>query len=114
MPSFWSSLFVRKPVEAMLKEMEGDARLHRVLGPVALTSLGVGATIGTGIFVLTGVAAKDYAGPSLMLSFVLAGIGCGGFLTGCFMARRAGFPGDLPAMVVPGGALLMCVPAGTR
>ena len=52
-------------------------RLHRVLGPVALTALGVGATIGAGIFVLTGVAAKDDAGPSLVLSFLLAAIGCG-------------------------------------
>jgi APA family basic amino acid/polyamine antiporter len=50
--------------------------LHRVLGPVALTSLGIGAIIGAGIFVLTGLAARDFAGPSLMLSFVFAGIGC--------------------------------------
>src|SRR5262249_11061837 len=45
-------------------------------GPVALTSLGVGATIGTGIYVLSGVVAHDDAGPSLMLSFVLAAFGC--------------------------------------
>ena len=55
----------------------GGERLHRVLGPVALTALGVGATIGAGIFVLTGEAATNYAGPSLILSFLLAGIGCG-------------------------------------
>jgi APA family basic amino acid/polyamine antiporter len=47
-----------------------------VLGPVALTSLGVGAIIGAGIFVLTGLAANDYAGPGLVLSFVIAGFGC--------------------------------------
>jgi basic amino acid/polyamine antiporter, APA family len=76
MPFSLSSLFVRKPIETLLQEMKGDERLHRVLGPVALTALGVGATIGTGIFVLTGEAAVYYAGPSLMLSFVLAGIGC--------------------------------------
>jgi APA family basic amino acid/polyamine antiporter len=56
--------------------MEGDHRLRRVLGPVQLTSLGVGAIIGTGIFVLTGVAAHDKTGPALMLSFVVAGVAC--------------------------------------
>ena len=56
--------------------MAGDHRLQRVLGPVQLTSLGVGAIIGTGIFVLTGAAAHDKAGPALMLSFVVAGIAC--------------------------------------
>jgi basic amino acid/polyamine antiporter, APA family len=72
-----SDPFARKPIETLLKEMHGGQRLHRVLGPVALTALGVGATIGAGIFVLTGEAARNDAGPSLILSFVLAGIGCG-------------------------------------
>ena len=72
-----SDPFSRKPIETMLKEMDGGERLHRVLGPIALTALGVGATIGAGIFVLTGEAAKHDAGPSLVLSFLLAGIGCG-------------------------------------
>ena len=72
-----SDPFARKPIETLLKEMAGGERLHRVLGPVALTALGVGATIGAGIFVLTGQAAKNDAGPSLVLSFLLAGIGCG-------------------------------------
>ncbi|MBY0395692.1 MAG: amino acid permease, partial [Thermoleophilia bacterium] len=71
-----SDLFARKPIATLLSEMEGGERLHRVLGPVALTSLGIGATIGTGIYVLTGEVAKNYAGPALILSFVLAGIGC--------------------------------------
>ncbi len=56
--------------------MKGEDRLNRVLGPVALSSLGVGAIIGTGIFVLTGVAAHDKTGPALMLSFVVAGVTC--------------------------------------
>jgi APA family basic amino acid/polyamine antiporter len=73
----WSSLFARKPVETLLSEMEDSHRLHRALGPVSLTALGVGATIGTGLFVLTGEAAVADAGPSIMLSFVLAAIGCG-------------------------------------
>ncbi|WP_406697088.1 amino acid permease [Singulisphaera sp. Ch08] len=72
-----SNMFARKPIATLLEEMSGAERLHRVLGPVALTSLGVGATIGAGIYVLTGEAAHNFAGPSLMLSFLLAGIGCG-------------------------------------
>src|SRR4051795_11656932 len=72
-----SDPFARKPITTLLGEMQGDGRLHRVLGPLALTSLGVGATIGAGIYVLTGEAAHNFAGPSLMLSFLLAGIGCG-------------------------------------
>jgi APA family basic amino acid/polyamine antiporter len=69
-------LFARKPLELLLEEMAGDHRLRRVLGPVQLTSLGVGAIIGTGIFVLTGVAAHDRSGPAMILSFVVAGIAC--------------------------------------
>src|SRR5580765_3175646 len=71
-----SQLFARKPLEQLLEELKGDNRLRRILGPVQLTSLGVGAIIGTGIFILTGVAAHDRTGPALMLSFVLAGIAC--------------------------------------
>src|SRR5213594_826128 len=69
-------LFATKSYETLMKEMAGEHRLRRVLGPVALTSLGVGAIIGTGIFVLTGVAAHDKTGPALMLSFVVSGIAC--------------------------------------
>ena len=50
--------------------------LNKVLGAFDLTMLGVGAIIGTGIFVLTGVAAADYAGPALVLSFIIAGLAC--------------------------------------
>ena len=69
-------LFARKPLELLLEEMKGENRLRRILGPVTLTSLGVGAVIGTGIFVLTGVAAVDRAGPGVVLSFVVSGIAC--------------------------------------
>jgi basic amino acid/polyamine antiporter, APA family len=68
--------FRKKPLALLLEEMKGEHRLHRVLGPVALTSLGVGAIIGTGIFVLIGVAAHDKAGPAVTLSFALAGLAC--------------------------------------
>jgi basic amino acid/polyamine antiporter, APA family len=69
-------LFAKKPVKLLLEEMEGEHRLRRVLGPIQLSSLGIGAIIGTGIFVLTGVAAHDKTGPALMLSFVVAGLAC--------------------------------------
>ncbi len=71
-----NNLFARKPLELLLEELRGENRLRRILGPVTLTSLGVGAIIGTGIFVLTGVAAHDKSGPGLILSFVVAGIAC--------------------------------------
>src|SRR6266576_2796086 len=71
-----SNLFATKPLSMLLDEMKGENRLRRILGPVQLTALGVGAIIGTGIFILTGVAAHDRTGPALMLSFVLAGLAC--------------------------------------
>jgi len=71
-----SKLFATKPLSMLLDEMQGENRLRRILGPVQLTALGVGAIIGTGIFILTGVAAHDRTGPALMLSFVVAGIAC--------------------------------------
>jgi APA family basic amino acid/polyamine antiporter len=71
-----NTLFTTKPLRLLLQEMEGEERLKRALGPVALTAVGVGAIIGTGIFVLTGVAAHDKAGPALTLSFVVAAIAC--------------------------------------
>jgi APA family basic amino acid/polyamine antiporter len=69
-------LFATKPVHVLLAETEGDHGLRKVLGPVSLTALGVGAIIGAGIFVLTGLAANQYAGPALALSFVVSGTGC--------------------------------------
>jgi APA family basic amino acid/polyamine antiporter len=64
----------RKTVAALQAEAESDQRLHRALGPVNLIALGIGAIIGTGIFVLTGTVAAQNAGPAVVLSFVLAGI----------------------------------------
>jgi basic amino acid/polyamine antiporter, APA family len=71
-----NQLFLTKSHEALQEEIRGENRLHRVLGPVQLSALGVGAIIGTGIFVLTGVAAHDLTGPALMLSFVVSGLTC--------------------------------------
>ncbi len=71
-----NQFFAKKSLDVLLAEMAGEHRLRRVLGPITLSSLGIGAIIGTGIFVLTGVAARQYAGPGLILSFVLAGTAC--------------------------------------
>lgn len=68
-------LFIRKPVEQVQREVTAHA-LKRTLGPVSLISIGIGSTIGAGIYVLTGEAAASFAGPAVMLSFVLAGLAC--------------------------------------
>jgi len=71
-----SQYFARKPLSLLIEEMQGENRLRRVLGPVHLSALGIGAIIGAGIFVVTGEAAHNVAGPALMLSYVIAGITC--------------------------------------
>lgn len=70
-------LFAKKSLDMLLTEAKetGEHSLKRTLGPFQLTALGVGAVIGAGIFVLAGLGAH-YAGPGLMLSFVLSGLGC--------------------------------------
>src|SRR5271157_3343164 len=71
-------LFATKSIDSLLKEAgaTGEHSLKRALGPVNLMTLGIGAIIGAGIFVLTGSAAALYAGPAIMLSYILAGFGC--------------------------------------
>lgn len=69
------SIWRVKPVSAFEADMKKND-LKRVLTKWGLTSLGIGAIIGGGIFTLTGIAAHDYAGPALALAFVIAGIGC--------------------------------------
>ena len=69
------SLFVRKDLQVLLAEA-GAGTLRRELGPLALVTLGIGAVIGAGIFVYTGIVASQNAGPALTLSMVLAGIAC--------------------------------------
>src|SRR5260370_373751 len=72
-----ANLLARKPLKLLLEETKeaGEHSLTRTLGVVQLTALGVGAIIGAGIFVMAGLGAH-YAGPGLMLSFVLSGLGC--------------------------------------
>src|SRR6058998_1255530 len=73
-----ANLLARKSLDSVLMEAQeaGEHALRRALGPIHLVSLGIGAIIGAGIFVLTGAAAAKYAGPAIVLSFVLAGIAC--------------------------------------
>ena len=71
-----SQLWAKKSLEVLLEEMAGEHRLRRVLGPVTLTALGVGAVIGAGIFVATGAAAHNVAGPALMISYAVSGMAC--------------------------------------
>src|SRR5205807_3778295 len=69
------SIFATKSIEQIKAEAaaSGEHSLKRVLGPINLVTLGIGAIIGTGIFVLTGQAAAQYTGPAIVLSMVLAG-----------------------------------------
>ncbi|EGO62364.1 amino acid permease [Acetonema longum] len=69
------SLFRKKNIADLLRGGEGNG-LKKTLGATDLVLLGIGCIIGTGIFVLTGVAAAKYAGPGIMLSFVLSGLAC--------------------------------------
>src|ERR1051326_5885362 len=73
-----ADLLKTKPLDALMAAASDTSEhgLKRALGPINLITLGIGAIIGAGIFVLTGQAAAQYAGPAIMLSYVLAGLGC--------------------------------------
>src|SRR5690242_10634178 len=73
-----ANLLATKTLDTIRTESQetGEHTLKRALGPLNLISLGIGAIIGAGIFVLTGQAAADNAGPAIMLSFILAGVAC--------------------------------------
>ncbi|MFI5335248.1 MAG: amino acid permease [Opitutales bacterium] len=70
------SLFQTKSIASLQQEAAGDQGLRRSLTKLNLVSLGVGAIIGAGIFVLTGQAAAQYAGPAIVISFIISGLGC--------------------------------------
>lgn len=71
------NLFLKKPISRIIEASEGgEHQLKRSLGPWSLISLGIGAIIGAGLFSLTGIAAAENAGPAVILSFVVAAIGC--------------------------------------
>ena len=85
-------LMTRKSVDDIVKHGEADShKLSKTLGPFSITAMGIGAIIGAGIFVLTGTAAAQYAGPSIMLSFVLGGVACG-FVGLCYAELAAMLP----------------------
>ena len=71
---FRSAVFRKKNLEALITECTLRNTLSRVLSPIELLFLGIGSTVGAGIFVVTGVAAGNYAGPGVILSFVIAGV----------------------------------------
>src|SRR5690348_7832362 len=73
-----ANLFAKKPLQQLMAEAQetGEHSLRRALGPINLVTLGIGAVIGAGIFVITGQAAAQFAGPAILISFVLAGIAC--------------------------------------
>jgi APA family basic amino acid/polyamine antiporter len=68
-------MFSTKPIAAYHKEAS-EKGLNRALGTPALIAFGIGGIIGTGIFVLTGLAAAQHAGPAIVISFIVAGLGC--------------------------------------
>jgi basic amino acid/polyamine antiporter, APA family len=73
-----ANLLARKPLEQLMSEAQetGEHSLKRALGPLNLVTLGIGAIIGAGIFVITGQAAAQFAGPAIIISFILAGTAC--------------------------------------
>ncbi|HEX2939373.1 MAG TPA: amino acid permease [Ruminiclostridium sp.] len=69
-------IFLVKPISDLIKETHSEKSLKKVLSAFELIMFGIGAIVGTGIFVITGIAAANFSGPALFLSFVLAGIVC--------------------------------------
>lgn len=86
------NLFIKKPIDQILVGSEGgEHKLSRTLGPMSLISLGIGAIIGAGLFSLTGIAAAENAGPAVILSFVVAAVGCA-FAGMCYSELAAMIP----------------------
>ena len=71
-----NGLFDKKSLALLQKEMAGENRLRRVLGPVSLTAMGIGTIIGAGIFVIVGKTAHSTTGPALICSFLVSGTAC--------------------------------------
>lgn len=85
-----SQIFARKPSEWLERDIKTN-QLKKVLTRWNLTTMGIGAIIGAGIFVMTGLAAREYAGPGLALSFVIAGMGCS-FAALCYAEFASIYP----------------------
>jgi APA family basic amino acid/polyamine antiporter len=87
-----TGLMTRKSVDEIMQSGDAEGvQLSKSLGVISITSMGIGAIIGAGIFVLTGTAAARYAGPAIMLSFVLGGIVCA-FVGLCYSELAAMIP----------------------
>jgi len=86
-----NNIFRKKSINELLSQVSGEKSLKKVLGAFELTMLGIGAIIGTGIFVLTGIAAANYSGPALILSFIISGLACA-FAALCYAEFAAMVP----------------------
>ncbi|HKE95835.1 MAG TPA: amino acid permease, partial [Povalibacter sp.] len=91
MPSLLSRLFAVRSVDSIIRELEAAPPLKRVLTARSLTAIGLGATIGTGVFILTGTVAANHAGPALTLSLLIAALGSG-FAAICYAEFAAMIP----------------------
>src|SRR3978361_31566 len=81
-------LLIRKPLADVRDDGQG---LTRTLGPIQLTLIGIGCIVGAGVYVMTGTAAANYAGPAVILSFALAGIACA-FTALCYAELSSTLP----------------------
>src|SRR4026209_1279778 len=88
-----AGLFAKKPLDRLMAESQdvGEHSLNRSLGPINLVMLGIGAIIGAGLFVRTAAAIADRASPSVVLAFVVAGVGCA-FAGLCYAAFASMIP----------------------
>lgn len=91
MPSLLSRLLAVRSVDAIVGELDSAPPLKRVLTARSLTAIGLGATIGTGVFILTGTVAANHAGPALMLALLIAAVGSG-FAAICYAELAAMIP----------------------
>src|SRR5262245_38400820 len=71
------NLLACKPVDQITRAAESGPGLNRVLGVRALTSIGLGSMIGSGVFALSGTVAAEHTGPAVTLAFLIAAVGCG-------------------------------------
>jgi len=91
MSTLLSRLFAVRSVDSIVKELQTGPELKRVLGVGALTAIGLGSTIGTGVFILTGTVAAEHAGPALTISLLIAAIGSA-FAAICYAEFAAMIP----------------------
>jgi APA family basic amino acid/polyamine antiporter len=91
MSTLMSRLFAVRSIDSIVKELQTGPKLNRVLGVGALTAIGLGSTIGTGVFILTGTVAAEHAGPALTISLLIAAIGSA-FAAICYAEFAAMIP----------------------